>query len=188
VWPASKVRSLVAATRLELTAIAQESHLSEAEENGHGVCSLTAPSRPTQEGEEDEGGIWNNLLRDDTSRLLRLAVGQQERTYCAMKRWGKMTKKKSCDSDPKKDEGGETESISISTERWQNRSPVNYPRNGTIVGEQTDLHLTWLWLISWSSAVVDIVGVWLRLLELPGGKSCQDARINVSGTLEFVWG
>jgi hypothetical protein len=187
VWPASKVRSLVAATRLELIAIAQESHLSEAEENGHGVCSLTVPSRPTQEGEEDEGGIWNNLLRDDTSRLLRLAVGQQERTYCAVKRWGKMTKKKSCDSDPNKDEGGETESISISTERWQNRSPVNYPRIGTIVGEQTDLHLTWLWLISWSF-VVDIVGVWLRLLELPGGKSCQDARINVSGTLEFVWG
>jgi hypothetical protein len=47
VWPASKVRSLVAATRLELTAIAQESHLPEAEENGHGVCSLMAPSRPT---------------------------------------------------------------------------------------------------------------------------------------------
>jgi hypothetical protein len=47
------------------------------------------------------------------------------------------------------------------------------PEEGTIVGEQTDLHLTWLWLwlISWSSAVVDIVGVWLRLLELPGGKS-----------------
>jgi len=137
VWPASKVRSLVAATRLELIAIAQESHLSEAEENGHGVCSLTVPSRPTQEGEEeDEGGIWNNLLRDDTSRLLRLAVGQQERTYCAMKRWGRMTKKKSCDSDPNKDEGGETGSISISIERWQNRSPVNYPRKERLLGNK----------------------------------------------------
>jgi len=137
VWPGSKVRSLVAATSLELTAIAQESHLSEAEENGHGVCSLTVPSRPTQEGEEeDEGGIWNNLLRDDTSRLLRLAVGQQERTYCAMKRWGRMTKKKSCDSDPNKDEGGETGSISISIERWQNRSPVNYPRKERLLGNK----------------------------------------------------
>ena len=137
VWPGSKVRSLVAATRLELIAIAQESHLSEAEENGHGVCSLTVPSRPTQEGEEeDEGGIWNNLLRDDTSRLLRLAVGQQERTYCAVKRWGKMTKKKSCDSDPNKDEGGETGSISISIERWQNRSPVNYPRKERLLGNK----------------------------------------------------
>lgn len=136
-WPGSKVRSLVAATSLELTAIAQESHLSEAEENGHGVCSLTVPSRPTQEGEEeDEGGIWNNLLRDDTSRLLRLAVGQQERTYCAMKRWGRMTKKKSCDSDPNKDEGGETGSISISIERWQNRSPVNYPRKERLLGNK----------------------------------------------------
>jgi hypothetical protein len=45
------------------------------------------------------------------------------------------------------------------------------PEEGTNVGGQTDLHLTWLWLISWSSAVVDIVGVWLRLLELPGEKS-----------------
>lgn len=135
-WPAIKVRSLVAATRLELTTIAQESHLSEAEENGHGVCSLTGPGRPTQEDEEDEGRIWNNLLRDDMSRLLRLAVGQQERTYCAMKRWGKMTKKKSCDSDPDKDEGGETKSISISIERWQNRSPVNYPRKERMLGDK----------------------------------------------------
>jgi hypothetical protein len=136
VWPAIKVRSLVAATRLEVTVNAQESHLSEAEENGHGVCSLTVPSRLAQEGEENEGGIWNNLLRDDTSRLLRVAVGQQERTYCAMKRWGKMMKKKSCDSDPNKDEGGEMESISISIERWQNRSPVNYPRKERLLGNK----------------------------------------------------